>query len=112
MGGGENRNDTGRRPARAMSGGSGGATSAELQPSLIPPSKEIPPPPLAPPRNIPRSWWAGLTVVVVADLLFAVLSARYGTVLEVDAVLAAAEVLLAIVAIAAIYAAIVFGRSP
>jgi hypothetical protein len=98
----------------APSGTPVGEIPAQLQsqvPSITPP-KERPPPPTAPPRSIPRTWWVGLIVVVIADLLFAVLSARYGSLLEVESVLAAADVLIAIVALAAIYAAIMFGRSP
>jgi hypothetical protein len=89
-----------------------GAISAELHPVApsTSPAGEQPPPPPSLPRAIPRTWWAGLAIVVAADLLFVVLSAQYGSLLEVDAVLAGAEVLLAIVAIAAIYAAIMFGR--
>jgi len=90
-----------------------GEIPAQLQPQAASSSApiELPPPPTAPPRSIPRTWWAGLVVVVFADLLFAVLSARYGSLLEVESVLAAADVLIAIVALAAIYAAIMFGRS-
>jgi hypothetical protein len=96
-----------------MSTAESGAIKAERQPQapMVPAPRERPPPPPSAPRSIPRSWWVGLIVVVIADLLFAILSAKYGSLLEVDAVLAAAEVLLAIVALAAIYAAIMFGRS-
>jgi len=92
-----------------MSGPPSGSPGPATPPPTEPP-KERPPPPPAAPRSIPRLWWIGLGFAVVLDGLFAGLSIAYGSLLEVDAVLAAAEMLLAVVGIFGIYIAVVYGR--
>jgi hypothetical protein len=64
-----------------------------------------PPEPTAP-LTIRRSWWGGLGLLVAAMVAFVVLSIRYGSQLEVDAFLAAAEISLVVVAVFGLYLAI------